>query len=243
MRTAETLAKDLGARRCGGYWMAPCVAHDDREPSLKIAENNGKLLLKCFAGCTWDALMNALRERGSWPDEPNRERTPSNSTIVATYDYRHADGQLAYQVVRKEPKRFLQRYPDGHGGWIWKKHPKQLLYRLPEVIEASILFVVEGEKDVETLRVHGFVATTNAGGANSPWLPSYTEVLHGREVIIIPDNDPPGWRRARQIAVHLLPFAAAVRLVELDGAKDISEWFDQGHSEVELLSALEAKCV
>jgi hypothetical protein len=35
------------------------------------------------------------------------------------------------------------------------------LYRLPEVPRASIVFVVEGEKDVETLRARGFVATTN----------------------------------------------------------------------------------
>ena len=41
-----------------------------------------------------------------------------------------------------------------------------MLYRLVEVLEAPIVFIVEGEKDVETLRSHGFVATTNAGGAN-----------------------------------------------------------------------------
>jgi hypothetical protein len=39
---------------------------------------------------------------------------------------------------------------------------------LPEVLEAPIVFVVEGEKDVETLREHGFIATTNAGGAKAP---------------------------------------------------------------------------
>jgi hypothetical protein len=37
-----------------------------------------------------------------------------------------------------------------------------VLYHLREVIDAAIVFVVEGEKDVETLREHGFVATTNA---------------------------------------------------------------------------------
>ena len=72
-----------------------------------------------------------------------------------------------------------------------------VLYHLREVLEAPIVFMVEGEKDVDKLREHGFAATTNAGGAKARWLPQYTEALRGREVYIIPDNDSPGWERAR----------------------------------------------
>ena len=45
---------------------------------------------------------------------------PQNGTgnIAATYDYRDANGALVFQVVRKMPKDFRQRRPDGHGGWI-----------------------------------------------------------------------------------------------------------------------------
>ena len=33
-------------------WIACCPAHDDREPSLAIAlADDGRILLKCFAGC------------------------------------------------------------------------------------------------------------------------------------------------------------------------------------------------
>lgn len=95
-------------------------------------------------------------------------------------------------MVREEPKSFKRRRPNGSGGWIWKKHQRQVLYHLPEVLENPIVFVVEGEKDVEALRQHGFVATTNAGGASAPWLDDYTEALRGRECVIIPDNDGPG---------------------------------------------------
>ena len=94
--------------------------------------------------------------------------------IVATYDYTDAAGNSLFQVVRFEPKDFRPRYLDT-GNWIWQKHPDQVLYRLREVLENPIVFVVEGEKDVEKLREHGFVATTNAGGAKAPWLGSYTE--------------------------------------------------------------------
>jgi len=73
-----------------------------------------------------------------------------------------------------------------------------------EVLQAPIVFVVEGEKDVETLRDYGFVATTNAGGAEAPWLPQFTQALRGREVILLPDNDGPGRKRVLNIARALL---------------------------------------
>jgi hypothetical protein len=40
------------ARRNGVGWKAKCPAHDDRNPSLSISEgDDGRALLKCFAGC------------------------------------------------------------------------------------------------------------------------------------------------------------------------------------------------
>jgi DNA primase len=82
------------------------------------------------------------------------------------------------------------------------------------VLESPIVFVCEGEKDVETLREHGFTATTNAGGASAPWLSQYTDALRGREVILVPDGDRPGRERVARIARALLGNVA--RLVILD---------------------------
>src|ERR1035437_6653721 len=171
--------------------MALCPGHDDHTPSLSIREVDGKILLHCHAGCSQRDAVEALKARGLWEAAP---ATTWARRIVAAYYYTDAAGELLFQVLRFEPKDFRQRRPDGRGGWIWKKG-EQVLYRLPEVLEAAIVFIVEGERDVETLRAHGFVATTNAGGAKAPWLSSFTESLRGREVILIPDNDPPG--RAR----------------------------------------------
>jgi 5S rRNA maturation endonuclease (ribonuclease M5) len=168
--------------------------------------------------------------------------------LVATYEYTDEAGKPLYEICRYEPgkngdkKDFLQRYRDECGGYIWKKHPRQVLYRLTEVIANSIVFVVEGEKDCATLRDYGFVATTAAGGAKARWLDAYTDALADREVIIIPDNDPPGWERARKIARALV--GRASRILMLDdihraGAKDISEWFAAGHNETELIAMIE----
>jgi len=212
--------------------MARCPAHDDRNPSLSISQSDGRVLVHCHAGCSQQAVIEALRRKGLW--------NPQSGIIDRVYDYSDECGALLYQIVRYFPKSFRQRYPDGAGGWIWKKHPRQVLYRLPEIAEAPIVFVVEGEKDVETLREYGFVATTNAGGAMAPWLNSFTAQLAGREVILIPDNDAPGWNRATSIARCLLGTAARIRLQALpEQFKDISEWFAAGHSECELISMLE----
>jgi putative DNA primase/helicase len=232
--SVDEIVQALKARRSGSSWMAKCPAHDDRNPSLSIRDEAGKALVHCHAGCTQRAVIEALKLRGLWQSDPALK-----PQIVATYDYTDEHGEVLYQVVRYEPKDFKQRRPDGRGGWVWRKGARQVLYRLPEVWEAPIVFVVEGERDVETLRSNGFVATTNAGGAKAPWLPSYSEFLKGREVILIPDSDPPGKARVISIARVLLGIAAHIIVFALEDAKDITDWFARGHSETELIAQVE----
>jgi len=86
-------------------------------------------------------------------------------------------------------------------------------------------------------------ATTNAGGAEAPWLPQFTEALRGREVILVPDNDKPGRRRVLTIARALLGKAAKIIIVELEGAKDATAWFEAGHSELELIAQVDGEGV
>ena len=240
--TAETLAHALEARRVGSYWMANCPVHEidgrAHNPSLSITEQAGKVLVKCHGGCVQRDVVDALKSRGLWEAAP---ATTWARRIVATYNYTDAAGELLYQIVRFDPKDFRQRYPDGRGGWIWKKHPNQVLYRLREVVESPIIFLVEGEKDVETLREWGFVATTNAGGAKAPWLPQFPEGLRGREVILIPDADQPGRARVLRIARALLGKAARIIILDdLPGyTTDITAWFQAGHSECALIATLE----
>lgn len=231
----RSIVSRLHARKRGSSWMAQCPVHKDRNPSLAICEKDGKILLHCHAGCEQKDVIAALKQRGIWESRP----TAGSRLIIATYQYTDEAGAPLYEVVRFEPKDFRTRYQDAYGNWVWKKHPRQVLYHLPEVLEAAIVFVVEGERDVETLRSHGFVATTNAGGANARWLPDYTEALRGREVILIPDNDKPGWQRAAMIGRALLHNVAKLAVLELEDSKDISEWFGRGHSEVELIAQLE----
>src|SRR5262249_39964884 len=82
------------------------------------------------------------------------------------------------------------------------------------LIKAKAVFIVEGEKDVETLQGHGLVGTTNAGGADA-WNDAYAPFFKDKRVVIIPDNDEPGRRHAIKVTRSILPVAETVRIVEL----------------------------
>jgi hypothetical protein len=48
--------------------MARCPAHDDRDPSLSIRDENGKVLVHCYAGCSQADVIAALKALGLWPE-------------------------------------------------------------------------------------------------------------------------------------------------------------------------------
>jgi putative DNA primase/helicase len=104
-------------------FMARCPAHTDDNPSLHVTVKEGKTLLHCFAGCSQDAVIEALTDRGLWP-KPERlngpRPRPQAASVAATYDYVTADSKLAHQTLRLEPKSFRQRRPAPEAGlWIW----------------------------------------------------------------------------------------------------------------------------
>lgn len=50
-----------GVRATGeNRWMARCPAHDDKSPSLSLAERDGKPLIHCFAGCEATSVLDAI---------------------------------------------------------------------------------------------------------------------------------------------------------------------------------------
>jgi hypothetical protein len=63
---AEIIARGLGGRKVGAGWMVRCPAHDDRNPSLSIRDVDGKVLVRCHAGCEQTQVIAALCARGLW---------------------------------------------------------------------------------------------------------------------------------------------------------------------------------
>jgi putative DNA primase/helicase len=224
MKLQAFLDRLQGVKRNGAGWMARCPAHEDKNPSLSICERNGNTLLKCFAGCSFEAVCSAL---GIEPHELFSDNGAA-PRIAAEYDYRDEKGDLLFQVVRYEPKDFRQRKPDGNGGWTWNLNGvRRVLYRLPEVLAANSVLVCEGEKDCETGRALGIVATCNSGGAGK-WREEYSEHLRGKQITIIADADESGRKHAQQVAVSLSGKAESVKVLEFAQAKDLSEWTATG---------------
>lgn len=159
---------------------------------------------------------------------------------AAVYSYTDLAGAELFQVVRYEwynaegekKKTFRQRVKDPanpkaqRDGYVYAV-PNELrdntLYRMPQLLAAvesgAPVYVVEGEKDVETLVRLGRVATCNPGGAGK-WRKTYSELLRGADVIILPDNDTAdnnytGQNHAFDVACSLQGIARRVRLVNI----------------------------
>jgi hypothetical protein len=92
---------------------------------------------------------------------------------------------------------------------------------------ATDVLIVEGEKDCETARSMGLVATCNPGGS-SRWYRDYVDIFRGKRVHIVADADESGRRHARDIAGSLVPVAASVKLIEFSIGKDLTEWVEAG---------------
>jgi hypothetical protein len=72
-------------RGVNGNVLTRCPAHADSNPSLSIKVSpSGRLLLKCFAGCSFNSIMAALKDMGY---DPRRE--PQTSSI--SYSLMEAD--------------------------------------------------------------------------------------------------------------------------------------------------------
>ena len=56
---------------------------------------------------------------------------------------------------------------------------------------SELVFIPEGEKDVDALRQIGLIATCNSGGAGK-WRKEYNQWLSGKNVVVLPDNDRQG---------------------------------------------------
>ena len=245
----EILLALQGVQRTGDNYKAKCPAHDDRTASLSVKTGDtGAILLKCFAGCTYDKIIAAmgLSSRQLFPPSEHREQI-GKKTITATYDYKDASGALRYQVCRFVPKDFRQRQPDGNGGWIWNmRGVARIPYRLNELTGHATVYIAEGEKDVDSLWTFGCAATTNVGGAGK-WKDSDSNVLKALGVtraILLPDNDDPGRDHMTIVARSLKAAGIAVILVALPNLKpkgDVSHWFALGHTKADLEAIVGAK--
>ena len=147
------------------------------------------------------------------------------TTITICSDQRE-DGTEHFQVVRFHGQAISAAALEWARQLGLEYAGEPVPFQLPELLEAIAneytAFVVEGEKDVESLARIGIVATCNAGGAGK-WKKAHSDYLKGADVVNIPDNDKPGRDHAQSVAASSLdgvrtnPGAAR-------SAGDMSDW-------------------
>ena len=231
---AEKIAAQHEGKKTGDGWLVKCPAHNDSQQSCSVnVGNNGKLLLHCHAGCSYESLLDAFglnKKVTSVTKLPQKE-------LVATYQYKNADGTIAFEKRRYKPKTFtIRRWDNDNSQWVFKgatKDSNKVLYNLPEIIDTiankGTVIVCEGEKDadnVNALKLEGYIATTNFEGAKG-WKPHYTEQLKGASIVILEDNDQAGRERSHMIALNLGKFCPSIKVVrfdELPPKSDVSDW-------------------
>lgn len=170
--------------------------------------------------------------------------TPAPSTVTK-YDYKK-DGKVICQSVRKQfadgTKTFFQRRPRTGGGWINDMEGiEPPLYRIDEFKDEDqqpfpIVMVVEGEKDVDRIYSESdgssLCATTNIGGAGK-WHDRYSDDLVNEDVLLIPDNDRPGYQHMLKVYRSLEGKAGGLRILRLSDVPDkgdLSDWLNAGHT-------------
>jgi 5S rRNA maturation endonuclease (ribonuclease M5) len=197
---------------------------DERETAQRVEE--------------WKRAQQNAKKREAPVSTPKKKQ---KLDLVDTYDYTDLDGNLLFQKLRfvdeNGKKTFRQRRPVGDGWEYNLDGVDQVLYNLIEVADAvargETIVVVEGEKDVETLRSLGKVATTMPGGAGK-WRPEHTETLSGATVVVISDNDEVGKTHALTVRDALTEAGANVKVLIPDGVKDVTDLIEAGGSIKEL---------
>jgi hypothetical protein len=199
------------------------------------------------------------KKTGEWtpivpvPDDapPPPTQHPTLGQPAATYTYRAADGQVNGYVLRfdhaggKEfrPLTYCQHPGGVLRNWRWTTWRKpRPLFNLDHIDKrrAAPVLIVEGEKACGAAQqlAPGYVCITSPGGskaaAQADWTP-----LNGREVVIWPDNDDPGWQYAATVAKQAGAIGALRVLViqppagvppSWDAADALAEGYDEAQA-------------
>ena len=207
-------------------YSARCPVHDDRINSLSVGVcRDGRILLHCHAGCKTEDILQAvgLTMKDLYVIDLNENDLRDGQAIrESEYLYYEGDGECRLKKIRMRnadgSKQFYWQHQE-NGKWLNGRNGLEPpLYGLRSLDSSGIVFLVEGEKDADTIIGHGWPCVSLPDGAKTGeirWPEAYNEVFRNKTVMIIPDNDAVGRAFAAEEARHIQPVAEKVCVVDL----------------------------
>ena len=270
----EKILEAFRARGGGPRYIGYCPLHkygEEDRPSVSLRVAEDRLLVRCFV-CGKEATPQIVQAAGFhmrdlFADElPYRQalyRDPfSMMKATAVYVYTDEQGAPLFRSSRYDypsgGKTFMQeRLDEKDGKWRAGIGPppgtkgapfstRRVLYRLHEIVATPGhgLIVVEGEGKADLLASWGLVATCGVGGCGMGWRDEYGPFLRGRRVVVLPDNDVPGFRYAEQVVGAAVRWGAEnVRMILLPGIEekgDVVDWAKAGGDRAQLLQLIKS---
>lgn len=229
-----------------------CPIHNDHTASMTVSKGKKGILIHCHAGCETKSILEAvgLRESDLFYDSnvtkvkqdwKDRLEHSKKKKIVETYDYVDQSGKYLYSKIRFEKdengkKEMLYGVLNKEKDWFQYglKEKRKTLYNLPEIREAAAqkrtIYYVEGEKDVETLRGLGLIATT--AGSSGDWRRFFSKYFSGVDVVLLPDNDEAGEKLTERIISDLIGVVNSIKVVKTSERDhgDVTDYFQDGYT-------------
>lgn len=232
------------------HFKATCPAHEDKTPSLTVDSKGDRVMIHCHAGCQNDDILETLGLTFSdlFDGEIPTGRGDSTGVLVRSYVYETMSGAPWIIKDRWLPKFFTQRLPGTEpGDRSGLKGRVPVLYRMPKLARAMRaktaeepvrIYLVDGEKDVESIEKAGGLATCAPGGAGARWRPEFSRFLKDAdEVVIVVDQDPikktgelgTGQQYAQEARAGLRSVGVKVRIVAPAVGKDATDHLTGGY--------------
>lgn len=229
-----------------------CPVHHDHTASMTVSKGKKGILIHCHAGCETKSILEAvgLRESDLFYDSnvtkvkqdwKDRLEHSKKKKIVEIYDYVDQGGKYLYSKIRFEKdengkKEMLYGVLNKEKDWFQYglKGKHKTLYNLPEIREAAAqkrtIYYVEGEKDVETLRGLGLIATT--AGSSGDWRRFFSMYFSGIDVVLLPDNDEAGEKLTTRIISDLIGVVNSIKVVKTSERDhgDVTDYFQDGYT-------------
>ena len=202
------LARLEKVKKSGNEYIALCPGHQDKHQSLSLTEKNGKILMKCFAGCSVDQICEGIgiepkdlfgeinAKKGVTINELAQAKGFSVDFLESLGVVQHGENvRITYWLEDGKPaaRQRIRTALRAKDGSIWEKGDGKPvcygLWRLEEARNLGYIIIVEGESDCWTLWFHNYPAL-GIPGADMTGKLEAENLLNIPQIFIVqePDN-------------------------------------------------------